>query len=597
METLLIHHNNTAYISESFFEKDYLFQASSTKDVDSYITEEFINEGLLVDLNEAELVFIKVSLSDNYLEYLGIRLAYHLRLDNRVTNKRFAIVFLGEESLSFLCKTYEGYPILLAEGVYKIRDNKEEITLFLEKGSYQHFIEKENFAKFLDKIWLRPPANFETNHSIANEWGICRLSDAIKTDSNENYKKLKDSVSNLTFKNSLYFKYAEAKIDSREGFNSKNKIPINNLGFDDLKVALIDDEHLKGWYSIYQLMLDKSKATSFPFNEFSREHDKLSLIKNIKEWIEFEAIAKYDCNTFILDLRLHEEDFNKLSNDKEELSGISIYKFIKSLNPGYQIVFVTASNKIWNLGQLEGFDTRNYIVKENPEFSLTRVNTKIFFTQFQNSLTRCKENLSLIEAYDIKKRIRQKCFLTSFVRNADFLNLASNRNGLLDKIYICLERGISDQFDLNQALLYCFHFLEKYCSLNEVIESDRKNYIDVKNYNGEITKVVKSSGDLLKINRGRFSFQNNLAPHIISIDKLETRGVGSLHQPVNSATLYSAVLYFRENCDKSQVDRVLELLFVRNNLSAHHTGDIKSGYVLNPDDIMFMLRLFDKIQF
>lgn len=596
MKTLLIHNNNTAYLSKSFFEKHYLFETSSTKDVDSYITEEFIDVSLLTDLNLAEVVFIKVSLSSNYLEYLGIRLAYHLRLDSRVINKKFAIVLLGEESLSFLCRTYEDYPILLTKGTYKIRDNKEEIESFLEKGSYKRFNEEADFTKFLDKIWLSPPSNFDSNHSIANEWGICRLFDAVKPDSNEHYGKLKDAVKNLTFKNSLYFKYAEAKIDYRERFKSKNKRQITDLNFESLKVALIDDEYAKGWYSLYQFILSKSKANSFPFLGFSKELSKQELIDCIQEWIKNEAIAKHGCNTFLLDLRLHDSDFDQSSHEVD-LTGSIIYKFIKSLNPGYQIIFITASNKIWNIDRLGGTDFRNYVVKESPDYKFARNSTLGFFIKFECALKRCNESVFLIEAHNLKQRIRQRRSTAENFTDTDFLDSAFNDNGLIDKIYMCLQRDIGNQFDLHQALLHCFHFLERYSKLSEVSSSDKSNFIHVKDYNTYEHKVVDNRGNLITISRSIFDFQTNTDTHITSVTKLESVDKISSQLPVNSATLYSAVLYFRENCDKVQVNRVLELLFVRNNLSAHHTGEIKARYALKADDIMFMLRLFDMFKF
>jgi len=596
MKTVLIHHNNTAYFSESFFEKHYLFETSSMKDVDSYITEEFIDEGLIFDLNQADLVFIKVSLSNNYLEYLGIRLAYHLRLDSRVINMRFAIVFLGEESLFFLCKTCEYYPILLTDGVYKIRDNKEEIHSFIEKGIDKQFNKTADFTKFLDKIWLNPPSNFESNHSIANEWGICRLFGAIKPDlDNEDYNKLKDDVDKLTFKNSLYFKYTEAKIEHRQEFKLKNQKLISDLGILNLKVALIDDEHSKGWYSLYQFILRKSNVKSVPFLGFSKEISQQDLIDRIQSWIKDEAIAKYGCNTFLLDLRLHDSDFDKSSNE-EELTGNIIFKFIKSLNLGYQIVFITASNKIWNIDSLNINDYRHYVVKESPDYKFGRNSTLDFFTKFEKALKRCNESVFLIEAHNTRERILLKRSTKKYLSDNNFLDLVFNKGGLLDKIYICLERGISNPFDLNQALLYCFHFLERYCSCAEVARIS-KNSLDVFDYNGQEIEVIHSTGSLIKIYRGNFDFQTNQDPHVIKIDKLTTKASGSLSVEVNSGTKYSSVLYFRENCSESEIAKVLELLFVRNNLSAHYTGNLDSGYRLRTEDIMFMLRIFDKIQF
>ncbi|MCZ2100080.1 MAG: hypothetical protein LC107_00915, partial [Chitinophagales bacterium] len=57
-----------------------------------------------------------------------------------------------------------------------------------------------------------------------------------------------------------------------------------------------------------------------------------------------------------------------------------------------------------------------------------------------------------------------------------------------------------------------------------------------------------------------------------------------------------SVLHFRENIEKSDIERMMKLRYYRSNVSAHFTGRVKSEYKITAkDDIVFLIGMFEKI--
>ena len=101
MKKLLIHGNNTSFSNTEIFKlsEQFVFDVDIDKDVDFYINENLTDGTLKQKLEKCEIVFIKISLSKNYLEYLGLRLAYHIRLTKNLGEKaKIPIVIIAEES-------------------------------------------------------------------------------------------------------------------------------------------------------------------------------------------------------------------------------------------------------------------------------------------------------------------------------------------------------------------------------------------------------------------------------------------------------------------------------------------------------------------
>src|SRR5687768_13387723 len=105
MKKLLVHSNNTSFNKSEYFtvSEQFVFDIDLDKDTDFYINESLTTGELGKKIELVDIIFIKVALSKNYLEYLGIRLAYHIRLTKSLGAKsNVPIVFIAEEEFQFL---------------------------------------------------------------------------------------------------------------------------------------------------------------------------------------------------------------------------------------------------------------------------------------------------------------------------------------------------------------------------------------------------------------------------------------------------------------------------------------------------------------
>jgi CheY-like chemotaxis protein len=117
-----------------------------------------------------------------------------------------------------------------------------------------------------------------------------------------------------------------------------------------------------------------------------------------------EQHNEIDC--FLLDLRLHEDDFS-LSKD---LTGHLVSRKIKELNKGNQIIVFTASNKIWNLKEeINKIGASAYILKESPDLNYNELDSLNLYKEFVSSL---KQACYLSYLKNIYTKLSQiKCYL------------------------------------------------------------------------------------------------------------------------------------------------------------------------------------------
>ena len=409
MKKLLIHSNNTSFNNTELFPlaEQFVFDVDFDKDVDFYINENLTDGGLKLKLEKCDIVFIKVSLSKNYLEYLGLRLAYHIRLTKSLGAKAYMpIVLIAEESFQYLGLTHPEPSILFTKGIYLIKELLDDYQKALKWFADGRIKPLDDFSLFVNSIFVNPPANYQSHHSIANEWALVRYFSMLESDdTNTSYVSLQNKIYDLDYLKTLHFKHIEAKAN-RQKFNSK-KHTINAIlkGIEGKKIGIIDDEINKGWLEFYGYILNKSKATAMPFNNFQKDETKVELIKKIEQWLLeiFKLVDPIDI--FIIDLRLHDDDFSE--QDFQNLSGIQIIKFLKKYNPGIQVVVSTASNKVWNYQKCLDLGVKYFSVKESPETYNTRSETIASFSHFSNQLSNAVKDVFLAEIFrkieDLKK--------------------------------------------------------------------------------------------------------------------------------------------------------------------------------------------------
>lgn len=616
MKKLLIHSNNTSFNNTELFPlaEQFVFDVDFDKDVDFYINENLTDGGLKLKLEKCDIVFIKVSLSKNYLEYLGLRLAYHIRLTKSLGAKAYMpIVLIAEESFQYLGLTHPEPSILFTKGIYLIKELLDDYQKALKWFADGRIKPLDDFSLFVNSIFVNPPANYQSHHSIANEWALVRYFSMLESDdSNILYVSLQNKIYDLDYLKTLHFKHLEAKAN-RQKFNSK-KHTINAIlkGIEGKKIGIIDDEINKGWLEFYGYILNKSKATAMPFNNFQKDETKVELIKKIEQWLLeiFKLVDPIDI--FIIDLRLHDDDFSE--QDFQNLSGIQIIKFLKKYNPGIQVIVSTASNKVWNYQKCLDLGVKYFSVKESPETYNTRSETVASFSHFSNQLSNAVKDVFLAEIFrkieDLKKNnIFSKITLEKDKKSA---NLIIEKNGLLDQIFNLLRLDNSDEAIIHQCLLIAFQILENYCELGMVGNFGSDNSSGNRLSSGSIWAKDESGPKHIFINQpnqkistwfelvnGRFPFQkedSNETP--VSFNVFESMRLISSYKSgldISSLVKMITILYFRDNIPKNDVNQIMALRYYRSNVAAHLTGKVKTNYRINANDISFFIDVFTRL--
>ena len=188
MKKLLIHNNNTFLNQTDYFniEEQFVFGFNTDNvEIDKIIQKELTTGTLIGKIMQSDVLFIKISLSKNYLEYLGIRLAYHIRLTKELSDKStIPIVFVAEEDLQFVGITSVIPSLLFTRGIYFMKDNIDGFS------TYKNLIEQKKLNGSLDIDLFK-----------------MRLQEAITTLDNSNHPLVTFSEPNLltttTFSNQV----------------------------------------------------------------------------------------------------------------------------------------------------------------------------------------------------------------------------------------------------------------------------------------------------------------------------------------------------------------------------------------------------------
>ena len=406
-------------------------------DIDVYISQKFIPE---IQDKEIDILFIKDSLSKNYLDFLGLRLAYHIRLSKELGDKRFIpIVILSDLDGYNLNQFTNLARILFTKNIF-IGDNSPHTIKFYKNNLTISEKFRNNFKEnFLNLLEIEAPKDYLSSHSIANEWSSYRWGKYLGISNEE----IENNVSSM-----LYFKYL------------KNKYPIENT--DDFtphtptqtgKVLYIDDEWQKGWKDIFE-----SLFSSLEFECIEEEYKD----KEVSEIINFvrSNINDYNPDTIILDLRLHDDDFQE-DRDIEDLTGIQILKIIKEeINRGIQCIALTASQNSLILEKLYEYDIIGYVKKEHP--NNYKLDTKENINKIVSLVDRGLENKYLKDIWTTQEEIKglkgfsitgESDLLSELFTNSQFIfdilnGKAKNKmNMAILTIYKCFEVIVSIYID------------------------------------------------------------------------------------------------------------------------------------------------------
>ncbi|MFS4429480.1 response regulator [Chryseobacterium sp. S90] len=319
-----------------------------------------------------DLVFIPSILdSSNPMSYDGIDLAIRWYIHAISLNKtNFRLVILGIEDKASFYQHCNYSNLLKCPNVDYIQNSFEYIKKIIDENILKEFDRNEALEK-IDLIGIKPPTSYKSHHSISNEWSILRWAKALNIQAEFN-NELEKNESNINA--SLFYKYLSIKYPMS---------PIGPLNIKVLKnngtILLIDDEVEKGWGCIFQRICT-NKNFSFIGVDFKK-------IKERDEIVERAFQSAIDAEVIILDLRLHDDDFDE--RDPKKLTGYALLKKIKNHNKGIQVIIFSASNKVWNLQELQEVGIDGFILKESPENSIDQEFTKHLIENIYQTIDNC----------------------------------------------------------------------------------------------------------------------------------------------------------------------------------------------------------------
>ena len=542
MKKLLIHNNNTFLNQTDYFniEEQFVFGFNTDNvEIDKIIQKELTTGTLIGKIMQSDVLFIKISLSKNYLEYLGIRLAYHIRLTKELSDKStIPIVFVAEEDLQFVGITSVIPSLLFTRGIYFMKDNIDGFS------TYKNLIEQKKLNGSLDidlfkkKISLPAPNNYSSHHSIDNELALLTWSECIGCFDDLPFKKLE-------FHNSLYYKLYIGNEEFGE-----HKQTLRGIFDKEGKILLIDDEFDKGWHIFYKTLFKQNEGIEFESVQLNfKQTEKDEIIEEC-----FKKIENFDPDVVLLDLRLTENDF-KDNSISEELTGYKILQYIKSFNKGIRVIIVTASNKSWNFKALQDIGASDFITKAIDENSIDKINylTKsiednLIFSQF---LKKCSNKIKCLNEILIRQKNHQK--------ENKFIDFYTNTLRNLEVSFELLEKTNEEPKYLNFSYLQFFLIIEEFLNNEFVFQEGEECYVVNKNEQIKVLKF-KRKKDKKKIYDSSIIFEQN--KYVIGFDEIPFRRID-----VNFKM--SAIMIYRFGFDHSDNRDWNRISFLRNSKAAH----------------------------
>jgi CheY-like chemotaxis protein len=545
-----------------------------------------------------DCIFIPYNLNKElYLDFSGLKVAFHIRLSPELDHTFCPIVFYGYENPLHVAKLSQYSKILFSIGSLTLTSSKISFENFNLTCDYLKEMTHEDYVNFLNELNIIPADDYKSHHSTANELALFQWSTFIGCDDQIDEVKVN--------RNRLYFKYLEAKrvfnadvgwgseIDYNDfeppeiiinGNIKKGKDKEGKPKYRLAKVLLIDDEAKKGWDSFYanlfklnpveeervvfdSLKLQDKKGKEIKFKNSNREQILEAAIKKVVE---------FDPDIVLLDLRLQDDDF-KQEVSPNELTGIQILRGIEKINRGTQVIITSASNKIWNYEASEktGLGVDGYIIKsddENPEESVKRI---------------CKKVTELLPKADFLKAVEKRMISIKqlfpvkdsedYIKNNSFY---SNSSINIEVAFKLLNDSIINKKYSSFGFLQLFMILEDFVKRKDVCCLYKKKFV-VTNGDSEVIVVKRdekiSCIKLEDITKGEIFFSN-----------IYFLGEAIFDHWIDTNLKISSVLIFRNGLPNANKYKWPELRDLRNAI-AHGNDEIENKDVLDLLDLLLFV--------
>lgn len=470
-KTLILGNNEFSNCDENLREVTTLQVTTSSINNEAEIVE-FIKSNIPTDLDR---IIININEIETALA-LHIALRIRLMIFCLKRTSLSAIILVSESSFETMVDYSVSSILLMTKGVYLV--NQEELAIAIENTF--PITPTQYVSEFLNLIKIQPKEAVEGRHSIANEWGVVVLSEVITSGVKSEFIPLQAS-------SSLYFMYCSV-IALNVGDIDKiiNDRPRNFL-FENLKITdnfnylLIDDEAQKGWGDVLKILMPNAFATICDKKAMTYE----DLPQDIRKQIE---VGEFDI--IFLDLRMNGVEEESIINP-EEFSGMKILNGIKEINPGIQVIMLTATNKGWNVQAMLYAGANGYYMKESPEYHFPLKYSEQNAKSLHNTILECLDNSYLQDVY---KEIRNVSIPTDLDISDDIIEQLKLAFGLIIKAKSYTEIAFS-YIALEQVLEICTSYFITKIWVNNCYEyiftenSDRcYNYNEDNTFDGYLIK-------------------------------------------------------------------------------------------------------------
>ncbi|WP_420378803.1 response regulator [Gilvibacter sp.] len=431
-------------------------------------------------------IFIPLFIGDTFSDLLGLRFALHIRTTPTL-NQCSNIFIYGTENYG-TTREHKLFDILKTKGVFLIDFSLGSIQKYLSNST--SYLDPEFLASELSKINMEIPSNYEDDHSIANEWAICRWSKVLGIED--------DDIKGLTQRidNQLYFKYLSYVYPTPESVDiEEEKLNIKSKG----NILYVDDEADKGWFEIFAHIV--GDLNEIYIDELGVDFKSLSKDDIIDKTLN--KVIDDNIDLVILDFRLTESDF--FANDITDITGFQLLKKLKSTNPGIQVLIFSATNKVWNLQSLLRAGADDFILKEGVHNSKMSDFTKNSIEKLVRSIDNLLRRKFLKEIFSNCKSIERS------LRN-QLLDFQNDYSDFINELLLQLKvisssaQNIELSKTITQDVLFlnCYSFLELYKKYY-LREADYQLVVGIDER--EINRYKSSKGKI--INDGKFIRNNS----------------------------------------------------------------------------------------
>lgn len=257
----------------------------------------------------------------------------------------------------------------------------------------------------------------------------------------------------------------------------------------------------------------------------------------------------------ILDIRLTKDDHEE--QNEKNLSGIKLLKYIKEkINPGIQVILLTASGRSKILNEANQYDILGYIKKEHPQDSAT--DTKKTFDTLKDLLDEGLEKQYLKEIWNIQQQIlKLEIFKTD---NYNEIKLE------VESVFEVLNSQMKNRFIYSMFAIF------------KILESLVKFYIEEKKENGKrYAYWINTNNKIPYVNENNFLVETKVDD---LNDRTENKIRVLLHEKVNIK-------------DKTIHDSINNLVQTRN--STIHPKNNKNSKSIVKEDILEWFNVLDII--